>query len=456
MSNSRAIATATATLQAILYENAATDVPGVNVTTKRPYSELNQDQSAEIAIYLFQVTPNSAFRNNDLPTRRADGTPVQRPTAALDLYYMISFYGNEQKLEPQLLLGSVVRTLYAHPFLTRDKIRQTIQNNSSGMLADSDLDAQVELVKFSPMHLSLEEFSKIWSVFYEIPYVLSVAYQASVVLIEEDVVTQATLPVLTRNIYATPFHQPVVELVTAQSGAPGKPGSPTAPITIDSTLLIKGHDLQGGAGTLVQIDGILVGPDTVTDTLITLALKSASGTRLQDGSTVALIDGMRSGVEGLQVIQRTQMGTDQPGDELHWHRGVESNVAAFVLRPTITNSTVNAGKLSITLKPVVSRLQRVVVMLNEFSAVARPANAPSARTYSFIAKQSEQTWKDAAGQPVTDLTKAAYTDSTDTITVSLSGVAAGTYLLRMQIDGAESVLEVDTNNRFSGPQVTIS
>lgn len=462
MSNSLAIATATATLRSILYENAVIDVPGVNVTARRPYAELNQDQGAEIAIYLFQVTPNSAYRNNDLPTRGADGTLVQRPIAALDLHYMISFYGNEQTLEPQILLGNVVRTLYAHPYLTRDKIRQAIQNNT-GTLGTSDLDGQVELVKFSPLHLSLEEFSKIWSVFYEIPYVLSVAYQASLVLIEEDASTQATLPVLKRNIYATPFHQPVIEQVVSQptNGESLKPGSPALPITLDRTLLIQGHNLQGDAGTLVQVGNILVEPTGVTDTQITLPLATANGIRIQDGTTVSLADGLRAGVQGLQVIHRTQMGADQDGDELHWHRGVESNVAAFVLRPTITNTTVNAGTIAVTLKPVVSRGQRVVLLLNEFSVAVRPPDAPPIRTYSLVAKQTEQTWKDAAGQVVTDPTKAADTDSTDTITFTLSGVAPATYLVRVQVDGAESLLEVDTNkqsptfNRFISPQVMI-
>src|SRR5260370_20259165 len=123
---------------------------------------------------------------------------------------MSSFYGDQQPFEPHPMVGIVARTLHAHPYLTRDMIRETIQNNP-GVLDGSDLGEQIELIKFSPLHLSLEEFSKIWSVFYEIPYVLSVAYQASVVLIEEDAPTQSVLPVLIRNVYAVPFHQPVVD-----------------------------------------------------------------------------------------------------------------------------------------------------------------------------------------------------------------------------------------------------
>ena len=34
--------------------------------------------------------------------------------------------------------------------------------------------------------MNLEELSKLWSVFFQTPYALSIAYQASVVLIEPD------------------------------------------------------------------------------------------------------------------------------------------------------------------------------------------------------------------------------------------------------------------------------
>src|SRR5450755_3585935 len=118
MSNFLAIATATATLRTLLHDAVSGDVPGANVTTTRPDLLVSKDQPTEVNIYLYQVTPNAAYRNSDLPTRRPDGTVVQRPMAALDLHYMISFYGNENELEPQRLLGSVARTMHAQPYLT--------------------------------------------------------------------------------------------------------------------------------------------------------------------------------------------------------------------------------------------------------------------------------------------------------------------------------------------------
>lgn len=68
MSNFLAIATATATLKRMLQNTIA--VPGATVTTDRPGSPQNGTPGPGINLYLYQVTPNAAWRNVDLPTRR--------------------------------------------------------------------------------------------------------------------------------------------------------------------------------------------------------------------------------------------------------------------------------------------------------------------------------------------------------------------------------------------------
>jgi hypothetical protein len=103
----------------------------------------------------------------------------------LNLSYLFSFYGNELELEPHRLLGSVVSAIHAQPRLLPQSIQRTLERES--YLRDSDLAfqvAQVENVTLTPIGLSLEELSKLWSVFFQVPYALSVAYLASTVLIE--------------------------------------------------------------------------------------------------------------------------------------------------------------------------------------------------------------------------------------------------------------------------------
>ena len=93
--------------------------------------------------------------------------------------YLFSFFGDETNLEPQRLLGAAVRQLHAHPLLINQDIIQTIANPPyDTMLSTSNLADQLDLVRFTPLDFSLEELSKAWSIFFQSPYVLSVAYQA--------------------------------------------------------------------------------------------------------------------------------------------------------------------------------------------------------------------------------------------------------------------------------------
>jgi hypothetical protein len=420
MSNFLAIATVTAGLVQIL-DSVKDDVPGAKVTTVRPDGSGNGTPNVGVNLYLFQVTPNVAFRNADLPTRNSNGDLVQLPRAALDLHYLLTFYGNENNFEPQRLLGSVVRTLHARPVLTREVIRETTNSPSNPFLAGSNLADEVELVKFTPIALSLEELSKLWSVFFKIPYTLSVAYQGTVVLIESEDTPRTVLPVRQRNLYVMPFRQPVIEAVTSEAGL-------NQPIVAGSTLIVRGRQLRGD-DTQLRIAGSDVTPGEVTDTRISLPLAEPP----------LPADALRAGVQGVQVVHRLLLGT--PPEP---HRGFESNVAPFVLRPTITDVQVanvqdtgnntRSADVTVTVNPKIGQGQRVALLLNEISD-----EAPEAYTFSIGPSDADS----------------------ESITIPVSGVKAADYLVRLQVDGAESILEVDedpdspTFNQYIGPKVTI-
>ncbi len=204
MSNFLAIATVTATLRRALQTSVQTDVTGANATTLRPDDPALNGAASGVNIFLYQVIPNAAQRNADLPLRNAAGQLVQRPQIGLDLHYLLTCHGSEANLEPQRILGSVMRTLHARPIVTRQMIQDTLADPNFSFLTASDLGNEIETVKFNPLGLSLEELSKLWSVFFETPYRLSVAYQASVVLIELAETPRAILPVQTRSIFVAP------------------------------------------------------------------------------------------------------------------------------------------------------------------------------------------------------------------------------------------------------------
>ena len=403
MSNYLAIATVTAALKRILLSPVQNAVGGANVGFNRPDSTSSSTGGPLVNVYLYQVTPNAAYRNVDLPTRRSDGTLVQKPQAALDLHYLFTFHGSDDQLEPQRMLGAVVSTLQAQPLLSTQNIQAAV--TEFGFLAGSGLDNQVERVKFTPTALSLDEFTKLWSAFFQVEYSLSAAYQASVVLIESDDTPQEALPVQARNVYVLPFRQPAITQVISQAGA-GKPILPT------STLVIQGSQLLGDV-TLVRVGNLVVTPPTVTDKAIILPVPAA----------------VPAGVQGVQVIQQLQIGTPpQP------HPGFESNVAPMVLHPVITPLAATSTQITANITPAVQPAQRVTLLLNE--ATSPPPAAPAAYTFTL--------------PPLTV--------PTSTLTFTLTNVQAGgaTYFIRVTVDGAESPLDLDPASLTFGPTVTIA
>ena len=186
MSNHLAIATVTATLQAVVQAAATASGVGLpRVTHLRPDAPGGLPAPG-VNIYLYRASPNPQWRNADLPTRRG-ATVRHRPQIGLDLHYLLSFFGDDTELEPQRLLGAVSQALHASPALPRDTMRAIADPLSLShvpFLLGSDLADQNELVRITPTELNLEELSKLWSVFFQTHYVLSAAYTATVVLIE--------------------------------------------------------------------------------------------------------------------------------------------------------------------------------------------------------------------------------------------------------------------------------
>src|SRR5216683_3072787 len=377
MSNYLAVATVTAALYEVLQPAVGSAVSNAKVGFSRP--DGTSSQTPLVNVYLYQVTPNAAYRNADLPTRRSGGTLVRRAQAALDLHYLFSFHGDDGQLEPQRLLGAVATTLHSQPLISRSAILKAVTDYS--FLKNSDLADQVETVRFTPTSL----------------------------LLESQDVPQEAPPVQARNVYVVPFRWPSVDVVISAAGA-------DQPIVSGSTLLIQGKQLRADI-TVVLIEDKERTPTNITDTEITLPLPGD----------------VPAGVQGLQVVQKLLMGTPFAS-----HRGFESNVAPFVLRPTITGTTVAPGlpppsgpggtDVTLTLTPNIGIGQRAVLALNNLAV-----NPPTA---------------------FTSLAKVSRVNSSQ-VTINIGGVPTGNYLVRVQIDGAESLLTTDATGNFNGPMVAM-
>ncbi|WP_346289790.1 DUF4255 domain-containing protein [Sphaerothrix gracilis] len=421
MSNHLAIATVTATLQRTLQAAVQLDVEGSRVTTVRPSDIGNGTPETGVNIFLYQIITNPALNNIDATPFRSRGNPVKRQ-AALDLYYMLSFYGNDTELAPQRLLGSVVSTLNDYRMIPAEIIRDACEDSTLNFLQDSRLADQIQQITLMPLDLNLEDLSKSWTVFFQTPYVLSVAYKVMVVLIEGEKTARRALPVRDRRAsgLAPYFSQPAVEQVIAAAGR-------YEPILLDSDLILRGKNLKGDQATYVRLCGVDILPTLVKPTEIQLALADIPS---------AVI---RAGVQSLQVFHPP---ADTYGQSPR--RGVESNAAPFVLRPVVTQVRVEvaeessdeprAGEIFITVNLTVGMRQRVVVFLNEWST-------ENPRDYSFEAEPRAE--------------------DSPAIAIPFKDVEPGEYLVRLQIDGAESQLEIDntpgspTENWFTGPRITL-
>jgi len=434
MSNFLAIATVTETFRQMLDVAAgASNISGAMATSLRPTAATAGLPEVGVNLYLYHLTPNSALRNVDQPSRRGDGTVLEPPQIALDLHYLLTFYGKEKELEPQRVMGSVLRHLNSQPLLTRESIRNA--KISLSLLAESNLDEQIESVRLMMTPTTLEEMSKLWSVLLQTPYVPSVVYQASVVLIRGDEVAQPALPVRSRNLYVRTFRQPVIEQILSRKPPAGEMAADRS-IVVGDLVYLKGRQLKGDV-TRLRLGNLEISPSEISDTQIMFKLDMPPFP----------VQSLRSGVQGVQVVQLVRMGTPESD-----HAGNASNVSAFVLRPVVMASAVSLSShvvngdtlctddITLDFTPRVGVRQRVALILNEFNS---PADR-QARAYRF----------EVSFTPPSPLDT-----SVASIVTRVEKVVAGDYLVRVQVDGAESPLNLGpdpTNPMYFEPKVTIS
>ncbi|WP_262505611.1 DUF4255 domain-containing protein [Streptomyces sp. TRM68367] len=231
MSNALAIAHVTQALALLIETNLPPDIDiAVKVEPRKPPADPPTEPT--ITVFLYQVTPNTSQRGNDLPTRAPDGTLVRRAAAALDLHYLISAYGEEAELVGQRLIGSVVRTLHEIPVLPKDIIEIT---GERAHLAGSDLAEAAQRVRFTPTVMDIDETSKLWGMLHQTPYTLSVVYQAALVFIEGREIPAPRKPVERPEVRVLPFGAPGAPLPAAAVGAAGPAEGP-----------VSGQDGSGG------------------------------------------------------------------------------------------------------------------------------------------------------------------------------------------------------------------
>lgn len=330
------------------------------------------------------------------------------------------------------MLGAVVSALYAEPSLTRERVRQILP--ATHELGGTGLDRQADLVRFVHSPLNLEELSKLWSMFVQTPYRLSVAYQGSVLLIESEETVAPSLPVRRRNVYVELLERPVLDEVEGEDGSNG-------PIVFGAQLVLRGRRLAGSHTHVVLQLGdkeaeAVPDPSDVTSEEIRITLDEPP---FPAGS-------LRAGITGVKVVHRRLMG--EPGFETE-HRGGASNLMAFVLRPRIGPGAGLDG-LAITTDSAVPP-----------PPPPPPGPAPAAEPVLVVGVEplvrADQEAVVLLHRPDESHAIPAWrrTSDADPLHFPIASVGAGTYRVRVQVDGAESLLETDDEGRYIRPRVTL-
>ena len=391
MSNALAIAAVSTVLrdllnQALIQQGVSTTVGNPVTVTALPPDRIivGETEQPQLNVFLYHIASNPGWSNSALPSRDRDGGRITNAPLALDLFYLLSAYGKND-FDCEILLGCAMQMLYETPVLPRDTIRAALGGTPPGPLAAADLAEQIEQIKITPQLVSTEEVWRLWTAL-QAHYRPTAAYRISVVLIESTKATKAALPVSQRNIITLPFRLPFVAEITPQIVVAG------------ASITLNGQNFKT-AQTKVNfgISG-LVDPSIISDSQIVATLPA----------------GLMAGVNTAQVVQTLSFGT--PADP---HSGFESNVVPFMLAPQIATPqplSIKVGStLTLAINPPVGHSQRasLVVGASSITIPARPATGPA---------------------------------TTGTLDFPIpADFPTGDFPIRLQIDGAQSPLEVDQN-----------
>jgi hypothetical protein len=369
MTNYLAIATVTAALAQIVRDAVQSAVSGSDVVLGRPEAPQGGMALARARLYLYRVSYNAALRNADLPGRDAAGNLVKRPAAALDLHYVVSFYGDENTLEPQRMLAAVARDLHSQPGLTRAMIQNAAASQVE--LNESDLADAFEQVKFVPLDLSIDEWTKLWSVFFQTPHAPSLTYQASMVLIESVDRAPGGLPVLRRGEEDQGVDTqigPFPSLAAIHAGDPldaeRRPRLPSLPAArLGDLVTFAGQNLGGDSVVLVLSNPRLADP-------IEIAIPAAD----RNGNELRLIlpsdaQAAQTWVAGAYAVR---------ADVMRGERKLSSGVIPLAIAPRVTSITPNPAardvngdvELIVACMPQVLPAQRVALVFADREAPA--------------------------------------------------------------------------------------
>lgn len=407
MSNALAIASVTRALLDLLNDGlinnnvSATLGQSVAVTSLPPDRVLTQQQNntdpTQLNLYLYQITFNPGWRQEDLATRDSRGNLIALPLLPLNLHYLVTSYGSTD-LHSEILMGYAMQLLHENPVLTRNALRRTLTANAVPddvlptafqALRASDLADQVELVKLSPEATSVDEMTKIWMAL-QTHYRTSACYQASVVLIESRRPRRTPLPVLTRGpvdqttgrdrgVEVFPDLLPHVPTIAAVD-----PPAKQRAARLGELVTIEGHRLDAPQvfARLVEsrTQQAMELPAVSTGSKVTVQLPIGPGLGGADPTLGTDTDNWRCALYNMSL----RLVGGPTGEKV-------TNELPMVLAPRIVaiSAATNAGLTTFTVQcePKVRATQRVSLIVGNRELSAEPFTGPPIDTVQFAGRQ---------------------------------------------------------------------
>jgi len=426
MSNARSLSAVTATLRHLLNSQVpplVLPLSGVSVTSSPlDMARKGLEKPPQLNLFLYQSVINAAWRNMDMPRQVRPGEQSP-PPLALNLHYLVTAYasGDNDNLDStasQLLLGAAMSVLHDHPVLGREEINTA--------LAASDLAVQVERIRITPIQLSLDELSKLWSTF-QAPYRLSAAYECSVVLIDSTRGGAAALPVLRRGpqdqgVDAVTGSGPVLRALLpprAQSAA-----------RLGEVIALDGQGLNSADARLRFTSMMAPAPHFPPDPVpLPPPLVELTPTALPDGAASVVLPDLADDPEAWERWAPGSYSVSaiaRPAGLPARHGGAS---VSFALAPSVTltpNSTtvpnVVAGDvLTLTCAPRLRRGQLVKVLFGDLPLSPLSVVHP-------------------------DPLDPNYLQTPTTITVAVPTAGAGLHLVRLRVDGIDSIPVIQTGS----------
>lgn len=361
MSNHLAIAAVTATLRSLLVRGV-----GIPEVTARPLDNARRSATGhQLNLFLYQVLPDAAFRNQDLP-RQIKAGETGFPALPLMLSYLLTAYSDdEDDTSSHRLLGGAMRVLHDHPLLGTTEILNATSPIAD--LSDSNLHQQIERVRINLQPMTFEDMSKLWTTF-QTHYRVSAAYQVSVVLIESTRPPRTPLPVLKRG--------------EDDRGVISQPDL-TPPFPVLSSLELPSRQMSSAPGDLISLIGSRLSNGSARLHSLRIANPSQPATaQVTDTQLdVTLPNDLAPGFYTIAVEMVTTRGT------------ITSNELPLAVAPVITTAlplTVArvGGTATINLTTSVPVLldQRVSLLLGDFEErrTLPPSPPASSNAFEFI------------------------------------------------------------------------